>query len=267
MHIIVIDNGSTDLTLELTKKHFPRVEIIETGKNLGFGAANNLGYEIAKKNQADYIYLLNQDTVSYPDTIYNLIKVSERDSSVGVVSPIHLNDDGSKMDQKFEEYITAGSCPSFISDMTLGKSKDYYKIGFVNAAAWLLKVETVDKLGGLFSSAFFHYGEDSNFLSRIHYFKKQCVIVPNIYVHHLREERKGAMSKAFESRKLSIKKTEIMLNICLPYKKATSQIFRYAGQQMFKGNVKGALELFFYPVFKWQEINKIRNSYLSEKII
>lgn len=266
LQITVIDNGSTDETLTILKTDFPKVKVVETGKNLGFGAANNLGYKMALESNADYVYLLNQDTLSYPNTISKLIQIEKSSDDIAVVSPMHLNNDGSKMDKKFEEYITAGSCPGFISDMALGNSRKYYPIGFVNAAAWLISVETIQKLGGLFSSAFFHYGEDSNFLSRVHYYKKECVIVPDVFVHHLREERKGKMSKSFENRKLSIKKTEIMLNIGMSYKMATSQIFRYAGQQVFKGNFRGALELFSYPILHKNKIKKIRKSFTSEQI-
>jgi len=267
LEIIVIDNNSTDETVAFIKKNFPSIQIFPQQENLGFSGANNLGYELAKKNNADFVYLLNQDTISYPNNIEKLIKIYDSNRSIGVVSPLHLNDDGNKLDKKFEEYITSGSCPHYISDISLGKTKEFYQIGFVNAAAWLIKVETIQSLGGLFSKAFYHYGEDSNFLSRLRFHKKICVIVPNVFIHHLREEREGKMSTAFENRKLSIKKVEIMTNPNISYKKAMSNTFRYAGQQLFRMNIKGACELFSYPLFHYHKINKFRASYKSGSIL
>ena len=265
--ILVVDNNSTDKTVQIIKDEFPFVRLIEKKENLGFGGANNLGYEIAKKDNAEFIYLVNQDTISYTNTIEKLIKIHDSNSAIGVVSPLHLNDKGDKLDKKFEEYITAGSCPNYISDMSLGNPKQYYSIGFVNAAAWLISIETITKMGGLFSSAFFHYGEDSNFLSRLRFHKKVCVIVPNSFIHHLREERDGKMSAEFEKKKLSIKKVEIMMNVNVDYNKAISTLYRYAGQQVFKRNFSGAYELFTYPIFSKSSIKKIRESYKSQQII
>lgn len=265
--ILVVDNSSTDKTVQIIKDEFAFVRLIEKKENLGFGAANNLGYEIAKKDNAEFIYLVNQDTISYPNTIEKLIKIHQSNSSIGLVSPLHLNDKGDKLDKKFEEYITSGSCPNYISDMSLGNPKEYYSVGFVNAAAWLISVETVKKMGGLFSSAFFHYGEDSNFLSRLRFHKKECVIVPNSFIHHLREEREGKMSVDFEKKKLSIKKVEIMMNVNVEYNKAVSILYRYAGQQVFNRNFSGAYELFTYPIFSKSSIKKIRESYKSQQII
>jgi N-acetylglucosaminyl-diphospho-decaprenol L-rhamnosyltransferase len=219
LQILIVDNNSLDETVNYIRKNFSDVILLPQNTNLGFSGANNIGYEYAKNINADYIYLLNQDTVSYPNTIAKLISISLKETSIGVVSPIHLSSKSSVLDKKFEDYITSGSCPEYISDFTLGNIKEYYTIGFVNAAAWLISVETVNSLGSLFSSAFFHYGEDSNFLTRLRYHKKKCVIAPKIFVHHLRDDRDGKMSEAFEKKKLSIKKIEIMTNINVPLKK------------------------------------------------
>lgn len=267
LEIVIVDNNSSDQTVKIIRDEFPTVNLIAKKENLGFGGANNLAYELALEGGADYIYLLNQDTISYPESISKLIKIFEINEKIGVASPMHLNDDGSKLDKKFEQYITAISCPGFISDFSLMKTNNYYEIGFVNAAAWLIKADIIKELGGLFSSAFYHYGEDSNFLSRLRYNKKKCVIVPEVFVHHLREERAGKMSPVFERRKLSIKKVEIMTNINKDFATVTKMLYKYAGQQFFNGNLLGAIELLIYPILNRKQILKYRNSYLSNKIL
>ncbi len=61
---IFVDNGSIDGTIEIIKKDFKWVDLIENGKNLGFNGANNKGtiYAIEKYN-VDYVFLLNNDTI------------------------------------------------------------------------------------------------------------------------------------------------------------------------------------------------------------
>ena len=267
LQIVVVDNNSSDDTVNYIRSNFPEIIVLPQKTNFGFSGANNIGYEYAKSVSADYIYLLNQDTLSYPNTIEKLINIYSKDITIGVVSPIHLSSDSSVLDKIFEDYITSGSCPGYISDSTLGNVKEYYPIGFVNAAAWLVSTETVERVGGLFSAAFFHYGEDSNFLTRLRYHKRKCVIAPQIFVHHLRDDRGGKMSEAFEKKKLSIKKVEIMTNINVSFEKSRIILYKYAGQQFFRGNLKGGFELLLFPILSMRRIKTIRKSYISSKII
>lgn len=265
--ILVVDNFSSDETIEIIKNNFSQVRIIQTGDNLGFGRANNVGYDIAKKENAEYIYLLNQDTKSYPDTIFNLIETeSTIEEKVGVISPIHLNDDGSALDLLFESCISSRSCPTFISDLTLDKSKSYYPIKFVNAASWLIKVSTVEYLGGLFSEAFFHYGEDLNFGSRLTYFNYKIVITPNIYIHHCRAERNGKHSKAFENKKVDINTVTLMHDITNSYGKCCKNIAKYSLEQLSKRDLANSVKIFFYPIFHYNIIKKYRQSYIKREL-
>ena len=64
--IIVSDNGSTDNSISMLKTEFPQVIIVDNGKNLGFGAANNKGLEIAK---GKYIFYLNSDTLIFNNAV------------------------------------------------------------------------------------------------------------------------------------------------------------------------------------------------------
>lgn len=61
LNTIVVDNGSTDGTQNIIREQFPKVNIIQSKTNIGFGQANNLGIKKAYDSGADYIFLLNQD--------------------------------------------------------------------------------------------------------------------------------------------------------------------------------------------------------------
>ena len=84
--VLVIDNGSTDGTLPLIRTDFPHTRIIETGENLGFGAANNRGLRIAHDECYDFAYLLNQDAWLEKDTLEKLVAAHKPDW--GVLSPM-----------------------------------------------------------------------------------------------------------------------------------------------------------------------------------
>ena len=61
--VIVVDNGSTDGSVEYVKKHFPKADILALDKNYGYAKGNNEGIKYAlKKYNPDYVLLLNNDT-------------------------------------------------------------------------------------------------------------------------------------------------------------------------------------------------------------
>lgn len=82
--VIVVDNGSTDGTVKTIKKQFPKVKLIEAGKNLGLNAGKNLGQKYAK---GDYILFLDSDTVVDKNLLSELVRLAETDSKIGIVCP------------------------------------------------------------------------------------------------------------------------------------------------------------------------------------
>jgi len=83
--ILVIDNKSTDNTLAILSQ-FPAVEIIKSQHNLGFGKANNIGIQYAFKNKSDAVFLLNQDTRIFKNTISSLVAVLKQNTNLGIIS-------------------------------------------------------------------------------------------------------------------------------------------------------------------------------------
>lgn len=178
--IIVVDNGSTDGSQEIIKTKYPDVIFIQNKENLGFGKANNIGIEIAYKNNADYFFLLNQDAWVEENTIEELIKISQKNIDFGILSPLHFNGNGTSLDLGFKNAIKT-------EELELTKNQ-LIEVEFVNAAIWLLTKNCIEKVGG-FSPVFFHYCEDNNYASRTNYHLLKIGIVTNLKGFHDREFR------------------------------------------------------------------------------
>lgn len=86
-HAIVVDNGSSDDSIGQIRRAYPAVPIIETGKNLGFAAGNNVGIRHALEVGADYVFVLNNDTTVFPDTVAQLVQFAERHPDAALMSP------------------------------------------------------------------------------------------------------------------------------------------------------------------------------------
>lgn len=186
--VICVDNLSSDNTVDKIKREFPKVILVEGKNNLGFGQANNIGLKYALDNNFDFVFLLNQDAFVEENTIEKLIEVSFKYPEFGILSPIHLNGEGTNLDLNFSNYINEISCKGLISDSFLRKKKkEVYDLPFVNAAAWLLPIETLKKIGG-FDPIFFHYGEDDNYCQRVLFHGLKVGIVPESIIYHDRDQ-------------------------------------------------------------------------------
>lgn len=182
--IVIVDNSSNDQTLRIIKDNFDHSRIIELKKNIGFGRANNEGLKIALKEKWDYTFLLNQDTKVFPDTIKNLVSSAKMNEGFGIISPIHLDSSGNKLDHSFNYYLKRNSHNNFIDDAILKKSfREIYDFKMINAAAWLLPYKTLKIVGG-FHPMFFLYGEDDNYCQRVEYHSLKIGAIPNAFIIH-----------------------------------------------------------------------------------
>jgi len=85
--ILVVDNGSTDDSVARIGDRFPRMEIRQTGANLGYAEGNNVGIRHALEQGVDYVLLLNDDVVVAPDMLSNLVAVAGREPLAGFLGP------------------------------------------------------------------------------------------------------------------------------------------------------------------------------------
>ncbi|SDQ35486.1 Glycosyltransferase, GT2 family [Chryseobacterium soldanellicola] len=187
VHCVVVDNGSTDGSQEYIKTNFPEVHFIQSEENLGFGKANNIGIEKAFQEGADFFYLMNQDAWIYPDSLEKLLNgynAHPHKNEVGIISPVHVDGTEKKLDIFLDKYI-AFNCHEtrLISDLYFQNLKPYYELDFINAAHWLLPKETIKTVGG-FNPFFFHYGEDNEYVNRVHFHKKKIILIPESKVVH-----------------------------------------------------------------------------------
>lgn len=184
--IFVVDNGSTDGTPQRISEEFPEVKLCLPGKNLGFGAANNLGIACAEKSGIpfDSIFILNNDTRIPPGTLKDLQKDLSKFPG-HIISPQLRNPDGSTQESWFSEishrqfFLNAFRSKESAARYVHGKTfpvpnTPFMEAQWTNAAAWLMSTETWKNVG-LFDEKFFMYYEDVDWAYRarkrgIHFF-------------------------------------------------------------------------------------------------
>lgn len=182
--IFVVDNGSTDGTVEWLRKR--SIPVTANDTNLGFGAANNIGLLYALKEGYSYVYLLNQDAwLQDNDTLEKLVRGFEQ-AGYGILSPVQNDGSGRKMDAQF-----AKRCKKYLRSH---KGEEVVEVPFVMAAHWMISRGCLMAVGG-FSPAFRLYGEDDNYIDRAHWMGYRCGVVAGARAIHDRAQRKESKEK------------------------------------------------------------------------
>jgi len=181
--VLVIDNGSTDGTsdavISYAQEHSDISLVLkEMNSNLGFASANNWGFEYALNENYDFVYLLNQDAWVAPDAIGHLVRASLGNPSFGVLSPLQMNPAMDMLDFNFAKY-----------NMFVPSHIEVSPSCFFPAAHWLIPAAALRKVGA-FSPSFHHYGEDDNWMDRLHFHGLKAGVVPDAKAVHDRQDRR-----------------------------------------------------------------------------
>lgn len=189
---IVVDNGSTDGSLEMLKARFPEVRVISNTTNIGFAAANNCGLAQAS---ARYCLLLNSDTRVAPDAPAQMVLFMDNHSDAGACGPQLLNADGT-LQPSGRLFPTLASALGELLPLPGGwrkvlrgdgQSRDYNQVcqvDEVSGAAVCLRREALDEIG-LLDDEFFFLGEDIDLCWRLKRAGWKVFYVPDARVVHL----------------------------------------------------------------------------------
>jgi len=190
--IFVVDNASSDGTVELVAKEFPQIMIFCNKKNLGFSVANNTAL---KKVAGEYVFLLNPDAQLVGDALAKMAQFMEKNKEVGILGPKLLNADGSiqKEMTPFPGLLDQILILLKLHRLPLFKrlvypNYDYDKtqeVEHLMGSALLIRREVFDKVG-FFDENFFLWFEETDFEKRAKEAGFKIVYFPKAAVRHIR---------------------------------------------------------------------------------
>ena len=183
--VYVIDNGSSDNSVNAIRNQFPDYEIIELPENYGFARGNNAGFELVKQ-KADYTIFLNNDTIVDPYFVEPLINAMESNSTVKQSTPKIFYADNL-------DYIWFGGgkvslWAGWIRHLGI-RQKDSMQFSFNRnvdyATGCCVCMRTVDfESIGMFDESFLMYGEDVDLSLRFRKQGGQILFVPESKIWH-----------------------------------------------------------------------------------
>ncbi len=183
--IVVVDNGSDAEEFNKLKNNLPNVRVLRSDVNLGFTGGNNLGIKNSLEEKADYILLLNNDTIAETNFIEPLLEVFERNPNVGIAAPqINYFTEPKKI--WTEGGIISkirGSGFAYSERYDDGKIIDDIEVTFVSGCCMLIKKEVFEKVG-VFDDNFFLYVEDADLCYRTTQSGYKIIVSHNSKIYH-----------------------------------------------------------------------------------
>jgi hypothetical protein len=207
--VIVADNASSDGTLDLLAGSFPRVRVIASPENLGFGRAANLAWREAKSS---LVLFLNSDTLVPEGALDRLVAKARAHPEAGAIGPLLRYDDG-------EIQMSYGAMPGIASELTQKLWNAGYARGkgplrsavrrrcgrersvdWVSGACLLTRRDLLETISG-FDENFFLYSEDADLCARIRATGASILFTPEVEIVHLlgRSAAKNRERAVYES--------------------------------------------------------------------
>jgi GT2 family glycosyltransferase len=186
LDVIVVDNGSTDDSVEAVEASFPDVTVLETGENLGFAEGNNIGLRYALARGTDYVLLLNNDTEVAPDFISVLVDAVEATPRAGVAGPTIYYIDRPKMIWSAGgaiDWRRGGTRMMGLDEVDEGQYDTVREVDFVTGCALLARREVLEDVGML-DPRFFMYYEEIEWCVRVARAGYKILHVPRACVWH-----------------------------------------------------------------------------------
>ncbi len=173
--IILVDNNSSDSSIEFVEKNYPVVDIIKLDKNYGFAEPNNIG---AKSAKGEFFLFLNNDTIPTPDFITELIKTAKEDSEIAIFQSLLLKPDDTidSSGDFIDKYGRAYSSKE--------KASEVRPILSARGASMMIRKKVFWDLGG-FDKNYFATFEDVDMGLRAWIWGYKAVLVPKSVVYHL----------------------------------------------------------------------------------
>lgn len=180
IRIVLVDNGSTDGTPAHVREQFPAVEVIENGRNLGVPAGYNVGFRHALSQGADYIFMINNDTIVDPAMIDHLMQAAH-EPHAGVLAPIvYYHAEPQAVWSAGARYRAVP--PAIVMETRVHHGR-YHELQYAISCGLLITRATFEQ-AGLFDENFLFLWDDLDFSERVRSTGLRILQVPRAHMWH-----------------------------------------------------------------------------------
>ncbi len=229
--ILLVDNDSRDDSLTLVRGHFPEVEVLVNETNLGFSEGNNRGIDRALAAGAEYVVLLNPDTIVEPDWLDRLINIGERVPSIGILGAVQLNYEGTDFNS-----WTKTAFPDLLEELREPQiARSWIPVEWVEGACLAIKRGAIERIG-LLDPIYFAFYEEIDLCRRALCAGYTVALVPGSRIRHYRGGMWQADAARSRERDYRCDRSQFIFNLTDPRRTLTVNLASYARTLMTKMN-------------------------------
>lgn len=183
--IIALDNASTDGSVDAIRAAFPDVQIVALQHNRGYAGNNNVGIQIALDHGADWVFVLNEDTVLAPDCLTQLIAAAADEPQVGIVGPMVYHYDEPNVIQSAGGQLTRDWQSRHLgqNEPDVQRWTQPHTVDWISGCAILVRRAVIEQIGAL-DERFFYYWEETEWCLRTQRHGWRIVHVPQAHLWH-----------------------------------------------------------------------------------
>lgn len=196
--IIVVDNNSSDNSIVELKK-IDYIKLIELKNNGGFAFGNNIGIKYALDNGADYIFLLNNDTIITKDCISKLYNEIKKHEDIGIIGARVMFYDNKNLINYYDGKINWFKGTATIngkSKIYKEKNKQFIYTNFMTGCCMLIRRKVLDKVG-LLPEEYFMYYEDVDFCVQVQKAGYKLGVCLDSIIYHKESSSSGGAGSPF----------------------------------------------------------------------
>lgn len=185
LHIIVLDNASTDGSYEAIQTAYPQVQQVSLTENKGYAGNNNVGIALAMEAQADWIFVLNEDIILAPDAFSQLMAVVQDLPQVGIIGPLVYHYDEPTIIQSAGGILSErwDSSHRGLNESDHGQYNQPQEVQWISGCAIGVRRSAVEQ-AGMIDERFFYYWEETEWCLRIRSFGWQAFVIPQAKIWH-----------------------------------------------------------------------------------
>jgi GT2 family glycosyltransferase len=177
VRVYLVDNASTDGSVDFTRDGYPEITIVRMPRNLGYCMAYNLAMPLAFADRCEWIIWANNDIIVEPGCVTELAEAIASDSRIAVAGPAFRS-----WENDTPNYYIVGKHPEVIPAMQ-SRSHRPIDVDWVEGSFLMVGKNTVERVGPL-DPMLFSYWEEADFCRRARWLGQRVVLVPSALARH-----------------------------------------------------------------------------------
>ena len=191
--IIVVDNASTDGSIAMVKKKFPKVELVLNSENIGFTRGNNAARKVAR---GEYLLFLNSDTKVFPKTLETMVQFMDEDPKIGISTCLSLLPSGKLYYACHRGFPTPWNSLLYFLGLPSNYNGSFWPINKIHeidacSGSFLLIRRTLLEEINWFDEDYFAYGEDIEMCYQVKKLGYKVMFNPTVKIIHFWRSSKG----------------------------------------------------------------------------